>query len=80
MKNDSKLEIIGPYQPILAKKYNNHRWQILIKIFADFIENDFDCANSKKIEYNKQILADLKNYKLNTNVKMTITIDPVNML
>ncbi len=68
---DDNIEFLGPYQPDIVKKYNNFRWQILVKIFS-FCKNE-------KISYNNRIFEIVKNYKPKKATKISITIDPVNM-
>jgi len=66
-------EIIGPFQSAIPKKYNNYRWQIVIK-------EGKKSGNTAYRADKRDWLIKLKNFNLNRSIKMVIDIDPVNML
>jgi primosomal protein N' (replication factor Y) (superfamily II helicase) len=64
-----KLEVSMPFQSTILKKYNNYRWHILIK------------EDNNTLSYvNREWLNIFSEYKLPKNIRLSVDVDPVDML
>jgi primosomal protein N' (replication factor Y) (superfamily II helicase) len=80
LKDNDELDILGVYQPTIIKKYDNFRWQILIKIKILKKDEDSQLNNYCQKVYELVKLSKNLNTLESKNIKVSVTVDPTQML
>lgn len=79
-KDNDDIDILGIYQPTIIKKYDNFRWQILIKMKISEKEEESQLNNySQKVYELVKLSKNLKNLD-SKDIKISIAVDPTQML